>query len=166
MDGLHYIQLCSGFDASAENLLCCGGDYTCCKNTDRFIKSVPKFSSVFRAGMTEPTGSDKPATVTITATATPTAGGGGGGGDASSSSSGDSNNSKVVAVGAGVGASLGVALIGVVSLLLWQMRKQKRYRAVAETPGTPAPEHVYSGVPKPQPETQPQQYPTELPANQ
>lgn len=146
-DGFHYLQQCSGFDSTASNLFCCGGDYSCCNNTDTYVRGIKKFTAVSRAGA--PTSAAASGTVTVTATATVPA-------DGNNNASKKTDNSKVVAVGAGVGASLGVALLAAIGALVWQIRKQKKYTAVH----SPAPQqHVYSGQPKYEP---PQQHPAEL----
>ncbi|TQV90358.1 hypothetical protein IF1G_10994 [Cordyceps javanica] len=147
-DGFHYLQQCSGFDRTASNLFCCGGDYSCCNNTDNFVSGIKKFTTMSRAGGA--TASATSGTVTVTVTPTSIVDD-----KNSSSSSKNADNSKVVAVGAGVGASLGVALLAAVGALVWQIRKQKRYTAVH----SPAPQHVYSGQPKYEPQ---QQHPAEL----
>ncbi|OAA77142.1 hypothetical protein LEL_03965 [Akanthomyces lecanii RCEF 1005] len=146
-DGFHYLQQCSGFDANARNLFCCGGDYGCCNNTDTIVTGIKKYTAISRAGA--PTSTAASGTVTVTATATSPA-------DDSNNSTKKTDNSKVVAVGAGVGASLGIALLATIGALVWQIRKQKKYTAVH----APAPQqHVYSGQPKYEPQ---QQHPAEL----
>ncbi|ATY59836.1 hypothetical protein A9K55_006925 [Cordyceps militaris] len=147
-DGFHYLSQCSGFDSTASNLFCCGGDYSCCNRTDTFVRGIKKFTAMSRAGA-GPTSSAAGGTVTVTVTPTATPPGEGG-------NNTKTDNSKIVAVGAGVGASLGIALLAAIGALVWQIRKQKKYMAV----NAAAPQqHVYSGQPKFEP---PQQHPAEL----
>ncbi|KAM3502653.1 hypothetical protein MY11210_009001 [Beauveria gryllotalpidicola] len=150
-DGFHYLSQCSGFDSTASNLFCCGGDYSCCNNTDTFVRGIKKFTTMSRAGGGPTSSVTGGGTVTVTVTPTSTAD------DKDNNSTiKKTDNSRVVAVGAGVGASLGVALLAAVGALVWQIRKQKKYTAMH----TPAQQqHLYSGQPKHEHQ---QQHPAEL----
>ncbi|KND91078.1 hypothetical protein TOPH_04344 [Tolypocladium ophioglossoides CBS 100239] len=134
-DGFQYLMLCSGFDGTGNNPLCCGADYSCCNSTQNIITTIAQFSTLSRAAgapaTTDTTSSSTPNTSAATRASQSAAST-----SAAASSGGDD---KLLAVGAGLGIPLGLALVAALAFLGWQMRKQQKLkRSVATSSEPPA----------------------------
>lgn len=147
---------CSGFDLTQAGF-CCGGDFNCCTNSTGLLKNIPKFTALSHPPAPTSTstavggGSAATTTTTTPATTPAAATGTNGAGAGAKSSSNSSNSSKATVVGVSVGVSLGVALLGVVGVLVWQQRRKHKTTTMNKTynemitPRPSSPFTVYSG---------------------